>query len=65
MKAIIKMVNGEEFTVTGDLVSDLHDYFTGPTGAVEKIPIGWLSTPIDAINLKHAVSIKFESEASN
>lgn len=65
MKAIIKMINGEEFTVTGDIVNDLHVYFTDKTGAVVKNSLGWLSTSDDAINLKHAVSIKFESEAIN
>jgi hypothetical protein len=62
MKAIVKMINGEEFTITGDIASSIHGYFTQKEGANLALPIVWVGDDSCVINFNHAISVKFSKE---
>lgn len=59
MKAIVKTVDGGEFTFIGAIVKDLKAYYTQDTGAYLSKPIGWVGTGEMFINFDHVVSVKF------
>jgi hypothetical protein len=59
MRIDVKMVNGEEFVITGDVAESVYGYFTNKEGANETLPLGWVSDYELAINFDHAISVKF------
>jgi hypothetical protein len=62
MRATVKMVNGEEFVITGDVATSIHGYFTQKVGANVSLPIVWVGDNACVINLNHAISVKFSKE---
>lgn len=65
MKAVVKTVTGETYTLNSDVTNDLLPYFTGKPGQSYTSPLGWVTYFSDngnrvAINIAHVVHIEFK-----
>lgn len=64
-KAVIKMTNGNDYTITGPIVNDLYEAINADReGATISRNIGWVSVRSHAINMKYAENIVFTKEES-
>lgn len=65
MKAIVKTVDGNEFTITGDLATNIYTYLTQNKGASLSLPLLWVGDGEAFLNFANAVNVKFiETEES-
>lgn len=59
MKAIVKTVDGGEFTFIGAIVKDLKAYYTQDSGTFLAKPLMWVGNGETFINFDHVISIQF------
>lgn len=59
MEAIVKTIDGGEFTMTGDLVTNLYTFLTQKKGMSFSVPIMWVGDGETFINFTHVVSVRF------
>lgn len=66
MKAIVKAVNGEEFTISDPQATSIYQYMNpeSATGRRTDLPLGWVSAPNMGINFAHVVTVRFEVEGN-